>query len=84
MARDFDHVASGGRVTLFGGAKRHVSDPISRRAASDRPAAKSNRIDYSRLQIVAFIGSFACKSVNAALARWEELRLREWKQENPA
>ena len=71
-------------VHLFRGAKRQVSDPISRRAASDRPAARSNRFDHSRLQAVAFTGSatFACKLVNAARARWEELRLREWKQEN--
>ena len=75
------HGASEGRVTspypqqmylsvhLFRGAKRHVSDPISRRAASDRPAARSKRFDQSRLQAVAFIGSaiFACKPVNAAL-----------------
>src|SRR5262249_29067752 len=61
----------------FRAQHRHVSDPISRRAGSDRPAARSNRIDHSRLQIVAFIVSatFACKLVNAARARWEELRL---------
>src|SRR5262249_43866980 len=65
------------RYICFRAQHRHVSDPISRRAGSDRPAARSNRIDHSRLQIVAFIVSatFACKLVNAARARWEELRL---------
>ena len=60
-------------VHLFGGAKRHVSDPISRRAASDRPADRSNRFDHSRLQAVAFTGSatFACKcgAARTALAQ---------------
>ena len=80
-------------VHLFRGAKRQVSDPISRRAASDRPAARSNRINHSRLAdgciyreryfcVRLGLEAKSPKPVNAARARWEELRLREWKQEN--